>query len=261
MIYANKLRSFNPVLLEGYAEAIYLFAKFLQENNIELHLPAVLTSAQTLFDHQRTVIEKQFDTRVFNRYGTREFSGIAHECEKHEGLHINAENLIVEIINNGQKVKPGEVGEIIITDLNNYVVPFIRYHVGDVAVQSGKKCPCGRGLPVISRVEGRLQSVIVGANGNYIIGGFFPHLLKDYKSINQFQVFQPDHKSIVLRIVKGDEFISSELDKAINKIRQYVGEDMKIEIEYVESIPLSESGKQQHTISKVSVPFTKQQGE
>src|SRR6185295_20378238 len=118
----------------------------------------------------RQIIESNFQCGVFDKYGSREFSGIAYECEAHEGHHIVAENYIVEILKDGVPAEPGELGEVVITDLNNFCMPLIRYRVGDLAVamDNTKTCPCGRGLPRIGRIEGRTQAIIFGPNGLFM---------------------------------------------------------------------------------------------
>ena len=111
---------------------------------------------------------------------------IAAECEKQEGLHINSDNLFVEVINNGQFVNPGEAGELVITDLNNFSMPFVRYKNEDLAAISDKKCSCGRGLPLLAYVEGRILDAIQVPGGRVLPGEFFPHFFKDFKWIIVF---------------------------------------------------------------------------
>src|SRR5258707_764531 len=126
------------------------------------------SSSQTLPASSRAVMEDAFGCKVFDKYGAREFSGIAYECEAHEGHHVVAEGYIVETLRDGQPAKPGEVGEIVITDLNNYCMPFIRYRIGDLAeVLPEATCRCGRGAPRLGAIEGRVQSIIQGTDGRY----------------------------------------------------------------------------------------------
>ena len=140
---------------------------------------SVISSAQMLPQHSRELIENNLNCKVYDKYGSREFSGIAYECNKHFGHHVVAENYIVEILKDKEPAKENEVGEIVITDLNNYCMPLIRYRIGDLAKSLGTKtCDCGRGLPLIGDIQGRVQSIIVGANGKYLPGTYFSHLFK-----------------------------------------------------------------------------------
>src|SRR5207249_8973126 len=112
---------------------------------------AIISSAQTLPPETRALIEAQFGCKVFDKYGAREFSGMAHQCDAHRGYHVNAESYIVEVVRDGRPAAEGEVGMVLVTDLNNRCVPMIRYQLGDLAVATSRVCPCGRGLPMIER--------------------------------------------------------------------------------------------------------------
>jgi aspartate 1-decarboxylase len=115
-----------------------------------------VTSGETLSLEQRETIERFFGCAVFDRYGGVEFNNVAQECREHNGLHIFSDLVYAEVLSTeNEPVKPGEVGELVITDLRNHYMPFIRYRTGDLAVQSDRKCPCGRGLPLLERIEGR----------------------------------------------------------------------------------------------------------
>ena len=212
----------------------------------------MISSAQVLPSQSREVIEQQFDCGVFDKYGAREFSGIAYECEAHIGHHVVAENYIVEIIKDGRPVKPGEVGEVAITDLNNHCMPFIRYRIGDLAtaMDPDEHCPCGRGLPRIGSIEGRVQSIILGANGRYLLGTFFSHFFKDFDHIvRQYQVVQEEEGSVLLKIVKGARFERLAFDQMMEELSGHIGSDVEVRIEFCESIPMVRTGKQQGSLS------------
>ena len=133
--FVAKLRAYRPVLLDGYAESFNFLAHYIKSHGLEsFHPKAVISSAQVLPEQSREIIEKALGCGVFDKYGSREFSGIAYECEQHDGHHVVAESYIVEILKDGAPAKPGEWGEVVITDLNNFCAPLIRYRVGDLAV-------------------------------------------------------------------------------------------------------------------------------
>jgi phenylacetate-CoA ligase len=252
--YLEFIKKKKPVLLDGYAECFNLLARYLETRIAEQGISpkAIISSAQTLPARSREIIERTFHTKVYDKYGAREFSAIAHQCEERGGYHINAESYIVEVVRDGKHVDAGEVGEIIVTDLNNRCVPLIRYRIGDIAISSDKLCPCGRGLPLIEGIQGRIQSIIVGTNGIYLPGTFFAHFIKDYEyAITSFQVIQEKLGSITLKIVKGLRFSQEVLDKILQILKAKLGEDMIIDVEYVSNIPLGKTGKRQHSISKL----------
>jgi len=256
-LYVKKINRYKPKVLTGYASALYLFANFLDEKQIKIHnLKGIVSSAETLYQYQRDKIESVFQCKVFNRYGCREVGPIAQECTKHTGLHINAEHVYVEILDeNGNPCHPGKIGKIVVTDLDNYGFPFIRYEIGDIGIFSDRKCECGRNLPLLENVGGRVFDIIVGTNGNHLTGTFWTILLRTYvQGIVQFQVIQENFGEIVIKLVVDKSFTETEEKKLLKRIYDKCGEDMKVDIQLVKNIPLTESGKNRFIISKVS-PF------
>ena len=255
--YTKKLLQYKPKVIIGYSSSLYLFAKFLEENKIKGISPkSIISSAEVLYDYQRELIESVFGCKVFNRYGCREFSTIAQECSEHSGMHINAEHVYVECLKEGEPAALGETGELIITDLDNYGMPFIRYKIGDVGVLSDRICNCGRGLPIIETIEGRTFDIIVGTNGRYFDGHFFSILLRTaVDGIKQFQVVQESKNEINIRIVVDKIFRTKYIDTLTSKIHEYCGEDMQVNFKILEAIPLTKSGKFRFVISKVASDF------
>ena len=253
------IKKLKPTLIDGYAEILNLLASYFKvhkKNNI--HIPAVMTSAQSLPPFNRKIIETELHSQVYDKYGSREFSGIAYECNAHQGHHIVSENYYVEILKEGRAAKPGEIGEVVITDLNNRCMPFIRYRIGDLAVvmDNSKPCPCGRGLPRIGDIEGRTQSIIVCNNGTYLPGTFFSHFFKDYDfMIKQYQVVQTKKGEITLTVVKASRFDSTKFDRCVNDLNTYLGKNTHIATTFVDSIPLQKTGKHQSVISTLPIDF------
>lgn len=248
----------RPVLIDGYAEALDLLAHFIRSRGGMQSRPiAVMSSAQTLPEPSRRVIEAAFGCEVFDKYGAREFSGIAYECEAHRGHHVVSESLVVEILKDGRPARPGEIGEVVITDLNNYCMPFLRYRIGDLAVaMDGAPCPCGRGAPRIGAVEGRVQAIIVGTDGQYLPGTFFAHYLKelDY-AIRRYQVVQEERGRITFRVVKGGRFSDEILAEVLATFRAHLGRDMRIDVEFAEDVEMVRTGKIMGSVSRLGIDF------
>src|SRR5262249_8373738 len=147
----------RPRFVLAYARAAVLFARWAEARDLRLHRPdAVLTSAEVLEEDERAVIERAFGCRVFNRYGCREVSVIASECDAHDGLHVMAEGLYVELETPTGPARPGEMGSVLVTDLLNPAMPLVRYRIGDMASWAPGRCACGRGLPRLAKVSGRV---------------------------------------------------------------------------------------------------------
>lgn len=252
--YSDIINRYRPRLITGYTSALYLLSMFIRENGLKVHSPkGVICSAETLTENHREVIESVFGCRVLNRYGCREVGNIAQECEQQNGLHINAEHIIVEVVDeSGHPCRPGETGEIVVTELDNKVFPFIRYKIGDIGILSDRACLCGRGLPMLEKVEGRVWDIIVGVNGNRLIGTFW--LVEGVKGIKQYQVVQLEHGRLTLKLVVTGEFDEEARSELIRRVKENCGEDMTVDIEIMDNIPLTESGKRRFVISRVS-PF------
>jgi phenylacetate-CoA ligase len=256
--FVSKIRAHNPVLIDGYAESLNFLAMYLSSGKTAGFSPmAIMSSAQALPTQTREIIEKGFGTKVFDKYGSREFSGIAYECCEHANHHVIDECYIVELLVEGRPALPGEVGEIVITDLFNLATPMIRYRIGDLAtaVDNEVPCPCGRPHSQIGQIEGRTQAIVHCSDGTWLPGTFFAHFFKDFeKIIRFFQIEQHDKGQFTLKIVKNDGFVQSELDELILKLRKYVG-DTTVKIEFVDEIPLVRTGKRSPVVSTVKEDF------
>jgi phenylacetate-CoA ligase len=245
-----RVREFRPRLLLGYAGALHDWARLLGNTRDRIPgLSAVIVSAETLYDEWRTVIEECFKVPVYNRYGGRDISFVAQECPVRQGLHINAENVLVEILVDGQAAAPGELGEIVITRLDNFAMPFFRYRSGDLGIMASYPCECGRSLPLLQKVEGRVQDAIVTANGRIISGLFFAHMMKDCPDVKEFQVHQLAMDRLMIAIVLHPARTFASKQRIERIVRQYMGSDLEILFELRESIPVSRSGKRRITIS------------
>jgi len=250
----KKLETFHPDYILGYASSLYFFAKYLEKNNITTIRPrSIISSAETLYDHQRKLINTSFSAPVFNHYGCREVGAIACECNQHNGLHLLAENQYVEIINRaGENCDNGEIGKIILTNLNNYSFPLIRYEIGDMARKSKiDHCNCQRGLPLLDEITGRTVDNFIFSSGEIIHGGYFIYLFLDVKGVGHFQVIQEDINKLRIKIVKSDDFDENEINRIIKTIKKDLGADIEIEVEYVTEIDKTPTGKHRVTVSKI----------
>src|SRR5207237_1415571 len=153
-------------------------------------------------------------TRVFETYGSREFMLMAAECDRHEGLHLTQEHLLVEVLNDdGTPTPPGQEGNLAVTDLYNYGMPFIRYLNGDRATAGWDTCSCGRGLPLMKPVLGRVLDVLCTPDGRRVSGEFFPHLMKDFAAVRRFQVVQDEPDHVEMRLVAAPAWSDSDRAK------------------------------------------------
>ncbi len=250
-----ELKSYQPIMMLGFASSLAFFAEYLQHQGKKtIPLKGILSSAETLTPEHRAAIEGFFECKVFDRYGSREFGVIAQQCEKLGGLHVFSDQVHLEILRpDGTPCNPGERGEIVITDLTNRAMPFIRYRTGDMATWLREPCSCGRGFPLLEGVSGRTSELLVGKNGKFYscLGPRF--FGPDIPGIAQMQVIQESREKVIIKVVPGEDW-SAESGKMISrKLISLLG-DIAVEIREVPEIPPSASGKYRFTISNVS-PF------
>lgn len=251
--YAARLRSFRPHYIVAYPSALAVFADWCRSSRVDLPTPrAVVTSGEKLYLWQRQLIEDVLRCRVFDRYGSREFSGTAHECDEHAGLHVFSDLLHVEVLTeDGNAAGPGVTGEIVVTDPLNRCMPFIRYRTGDLAAWADRVCPCGRGLPLLERIEGRTLETIVTPSGKRVGGFFWTWLSRAVPGIARFQVEQREPDGVIMRIVPGPQWKSEHAAVLAEKIRETCGRDLRIAVETVADIPLTRAGKTRFIISRI----------
>ena len=253
--FTDLLKQFKPAILIGYASSLFTFASFMQSEGIRIPpLKGVQSSAEKLYDWQRSTLEEVFNCPVYDRYGCREVGNIAHECESHDGLHISEELLHVEILKDGEAVSYGEEGEIIITSFMNYAFPFIRYSLGDVGTLLDPKdqCSCGREMIKLKPTLGRTTDNFYFDNGLIVHGEYFTHLFYGIDSVKQFQVIQKSKNKIVVRVVPIKEPNQVPVRDITEEILRWLKIPIEVKFEFVEHIEPTETGKRRFTVSEVS---------
>jgi phenylacetate-CoA ligase len=258
--YIEMMKSIKPTMIIAYANVAYLFAKIIESHDIDLshlRLKGLICSAETLTEQKRNSIESAFCCKALNRYGSREVGLIASECLEQDGLHINSDSVYLEVEKGGRATALGEPGEIIVTDLWNYGMPFIRYQMGDVGIKSSQSCNCGRSLPKIKEVQGRVSDFFIDARGGLVHGEYFTHLFYGLEGVEQFQLVQETIDRITLNIIPGRDFAPAILDPVVCKIKQCIGADVTVDIKKSDSSFIEASGKFRFTISKLSNDYFK----
>jgi phenylacetate-CoA ligase len=256
--FHEQLKHHRPRVLQAYARSVLLFAQYLEQRGLRPYRPhSIVTSAEVLEPAERALIERVFGCPVFNRYGCREVSVIASECDAHQGLHVMAEGLFLEIVKGDRLAKPGEMGSILVTDLLNHAMPLIRYRIGDVGAWEEGPCPCGRALPRLRNVEGRVTDFLVGEDGRLVSGVFLAtYVVAQRPSLGQVQLHQDRAGEILYRIRPGHDF-AAEKDLAYLEVasRQYLGETVVVRWELVDELPCEPSGKFLFSRSTVAPAF------
>ena len=198
-------------------------------------------------------IEEAFNCKVTDRYGSEEVGLIACECERHAGMHLNIEHLYIEFLrSDGSPATAGEEGAIVITDLLNRGMPLIRYRIEDVGVPSERHCPCGRGLPLMERVAGRVADYLKRRDGSLVAGvSLVERTLTAIQGIEQLQIVQPSREEIILNVVRADDFTDASEQALLREFRVVFGDGIDFRPQYVQSIPQESSGKYRFSICRV----------
>lgn len=253
--YVNMINSFKPEYIYGYASILFAFAQLMKEQGLRItkKLKGVVSTAETLYDDQRLLIQSSFGAPVINEYGARDGGIIAYECPS-GSMHIAEENLILEIVDiqTGKKAEAGHSGLVIVTDLHNYSMPRLRYRLGDVARLSNEGCECGRQLRVLQTIEGREDDIFVSKEGKLVHGHYWNHIARNTHGIKQFQLVQHDRESVTLKIVKNEKFKPEEVEFFVQQIRDVLG-SVKVDIVYCREIKPTSSGKVRYAVREFPI--------
>ena len=247
--FARNIEQHRPRLIVAYSQAIVDFATYAtrvgRRNWPDI---PVICGAERLFSQDRKTVEGVFGAGVFETYGCREVMLVAAECEAHQGMHVSMENLVVEIVvrdaGGERPARPGETGEVVLTDLHNYAVPLLRYASGDLATAGPDHvCTCGRGLARIAAVVGRTTDTLFDRQGNRVGGLIFHVLLSTLKEVvSQFQVIQHEDRSVTFKLVPGPRY-DSDGQRAIREIASRYIPGLPFTLEEVHEIPPGPNGK------------------
>ncbi len=248
--YVEALIKHKTTWMTGYAVSFYLLAKFILDQNIPVpHLQAVITTSEKLTSNMRKVMESAFRCKVYEEYSTVENALFASECE-HGCLHISPDAGFIEIIKpDGTPCEPGEIGEVVTTCLTRTYQPLIRFRLGDLAAWSSEPCPCGRHMPVIKEVVGRIEDVVIGPDGQQLVR--FHGIFVDQPHIIEGQIIQETLRSFSVNVVTTDRFGEMDIIEIKKRMHQRLGEAVHIQVVQVDNIPRTTSGKFQAVISKV----------
>jgi len=249
--YFNDINKWKPKFIRGYASSIYLFAKFIDKNNLKLKykIEAIFTTAEKLFKKQRQFIEKALGASVFDNYGLNDGGISSYECKNHYGMHVDTKRAILETINSNDKQIIEQQGKILATSLYNYAMPFIRYDTGDMGIISDSECACGQKTLLLKEIIGRVTDTL--KLNNIIIGSPVLTVLMGKFDIEQYQIIQDDKTSIIIKIVQGKTY-NKKINEGYIKASfcSHVGK-INIEFDYVNSISITETEKYKFIINNL----------
>lgn len=253
--YVRKLRQFRPVAIEGYPSTVYILARYLKSTGETLPVKAVFTSSETLFPFQRSIIEDRFDSPVFDFLGMAERVIFATQCAEAHAYHLNFEYAVNEIVSvDGKPVVDGCEGYLVGTSLLNFGMPFIRYQTSDVSAIDTRQCSCGRHMPRLKGVVTKDEDIVVTPEGKLISSSVLTHPFKPLHFVCESQIIQESIDLLRISIVRREGYSEKDSVQLLSSLRERVGPSMKIELNFVDSIPRTKAGKYRWVISKVPLP-------
>jgi phenylacetate-CoA ligase len=251
MAYLRKMQAWAPQIVRGYASSLLLLARTILDKAIELPpLKGILTASETLLPSTRATIERAFGTRVFDWYGQAEATVTMNECEQHQGLHVNSEYGICELLDD--PLLPAGEKRIIATSLHNITMPLIRYDTGDIAIVDAHSpsCPCGRTLPSVRGICGRLDSFLYAPDGRVIPSVNLYTLMHEFEEIEAFQFIQPSVDYIEVR-VRTRGLTNQRQARLCKGLSLRFGDTVRVEIKENQEFEQTAEGKKNVVISKV----------
>ena len=251
------LKSLNPkkeYFLAGYASSLFVFSKIAKENNIPIKIKSAVSWGDKLFDHYKASIQEVFGCKTFETYGSAEGLMIGSQKDL-DYLYIMTTNVFVELLDDNENpVEDGKIGNVVITNLNGYAMPLIRYKIGDLAIMLPKeKYPKNRelNLPIFEKIIGRDTDIIKTPTGNYMVVHSFTGIFEHIPEIKQFCIIQKEINGIVILYIKGKGFNNAILSEIKLKILNVLNEPFEVSFEEVSKIKPTPSGKPQLIISQL----------
>lgn len=245
--YIGELRRRKTPWLHGYPSILALLASYIVDTGTDLgYAPTwVTTGAENLLPQQRLLISRAFGVNPRQHYGMAEAVANFSECQLGR-LHIDEDFAAVEFI----PIPNTDSHRIIGTNFSNPATPLIRYEVGDTATLDADPCPCGRPGRIVLAVDGRMEDYVLLADGTRV--GRLDHAFKDLVNIEEAQIHQREAGEVTLRIVRGANYTKADEELATSEVKQRLGKDMRVLIEYVDSVERSHTGKLRFVISELN---------
>jgi phenylacetate-CoA ligase len=239
----NLLTKISPEYLYYYSSILYSISKKIRWEGMEFNSKAIITHAEVLSKKMEKVISNSFNAPVFDEYGMNEFFRIAWQCKEKTGYHVDCDSVVVEMIKDNESISDGEMGEIIITGLANYLFPLIRYNTEDIGVAMNELCSCRRSLPLmIKSIEGRSTNIVRLKSGRVFAEKSLIESVAGIPEIYKFRIeyYGKNRFKIYLVVFKNSKGMFEKILKNFEKV---VKEPVKVDIEIIDEIPISKGGK------------------
>lgn len=239
------LRRIEPTYLLSQPSNLEMLASLLAESGERLpSLRGLQTLSETLTPEARQRIEAAFGVPIKITYSCAEGGVVASPCPAGHGLHVHAENVLLEVVDDaGRPCAPGETGRVLLTSLHQYFQPFIRYEVMDHAMLGPESCPCGRGLPSLTRIEGKVRPFFQLADGRLKNSSNLLFGLYKLGGYRQYQVIQQALDRVLVRVVPSREWTAAHPEQIRKVVHAYFERAICVNIEVLDQLPRPANGK------------------
>jgi len=252
------MRRFGPKMIYGYGVAIYRLADYARQQGIDLRVPSlrvIFNTAEMMDAAKKQVAQEVFGAPVAEEYGSSECGAFAMQCPE-GGLHLSVENVVVEILQDGKPVPTGEVGEVVVTVLHNTALPFIRYRLGDQARLLPQRCRCGRTLPLMELVGGRVRDNFVTPDGRVLHSALFDYIpigfvAAGHRGLRHYRLTQKSVDHFVFEMVTSKEFTEAALAFLWRQTEHALGKGVRIDYVRREELPPDPGGKFRCFVSEI----------
>jgi len=250
--WVGEIQKWKPKIIIGYVMTLKLLAETMQQDDIKDISPDIIFhSSAILDDYSRQYLKSVFHSKIIDIYGSDEAGCIAWECDQCAGYHISADMVIMEVIKNGEPAPPGIEGDIIITNLHSYAMPFIRYLQDDVGILSERKPACGRNFPLLDRIQGRMDDFIILNTGQKLSPHPFYHCIDPVPGVKRWKIVQERRNRISVYIEPGTGFSNSTVPIIKENLDKLLNGGLEYDVTSVDSIPTDPASKFRAVSSKI----------
>ncbi len=246
------IRRIKPEIIYHFPSSMAMLARLIEAEGIRDVKPrSIVCQGEFMPRETQEEISRAFGCPVFNQYGAQEFNRIGWNCERIDGMHMDAESVVIEVMDGDRSLGPDEDGELVITGLDNELMPLIRYRVGDAGKLRADACPCGRGLPMFEVTEGRIDDIIALPSGRKMGPRTLAPRVEQLHGFTQYRIVQKELDRFEMMLVRDVDAPSDLEDQVARRMREVLGDDIRVTVTSVPEIPLNRRGKLRKIVSEL----------